>query len=420
MSNSIHNRFRRVARAVAALWILLAATALSAHPRSTEFRNGLWFDGEGFRPGTWYAVDGKLTRERPSRIGARVDLGGRHVVPAYAEAHNHNLQNAWGATQFRQRYVDDGVMYAAMLCGSPTSTRAARAALGADPGVDVLFADACISSSDGHPLRMARQQPDGSMRPSADIHDRDYIVMDTLADIERKWPRIRAAAPDLVKLILVHSEVAERRGDPKYDGVNGLDPRLVPPLVAAAHADGVRVAAHTESAADFAVAVDAGVDIVAHLPGYQFWNGMDESAYRIDDAVIGRALARGVTVIATASAAAPASRGDAERLARVQAVQRDNLMRLIAAGVPIAIGSDRYDATSVAEYGYLAALDVFEPRALLRSMVETTPQLLFPQRQIGRIAEGHEANFLALDGDPLLDPQAIARVGMRVRMGSIR
>ena len=50
-----------------------------------------------------------------------MDLRGQVLVPPLAEAHNHNLQTAWGWQQFAQRYLDEGVFYAAMLCGDPAS-----------------------------------------------------------------------------------------------------------------------------------------------------------------------------------------------------------------------------------------------------------------------------------------------------------
>ncbi|KFL37166.1 amidohydrolase family protein [Arenimonas donghaensis] len=404
-----------------ATWLgagLAALASLAAPPTSgTAYENGRWFDGEQFVAATWYVVDGRLTRQQPDRLSGRVDLAGGHVVPPFAEAHNHNLQNAWGVTRMRQAYVDQGVMYAAMLCGDPLSTTAAREALGPSPGVDVLFASACISSADGHPLRMARQQPDGSLAPVQDIHDKSYIVMDTVADIERKWPLVQAAAPDLVKAILVHSERPEHRTDPAMHGINGLEPALLAPLVERAHGAGLRVAVHTESAADFDVAVQAGVDWISHLPGYRFWKDRDESDYRLDDASIRLAAERGIVVIATANQAVDAARGDAGALARVQALQRENLGRLMEAGVQIAIGSDAFGGTSLVEHAYLRDLQVMDDAALLRALVETTPQLLYPQRKIGRFEEGYEASFLVLDGDPLRDPTALSRIRVRVRAG---
>lgn len=385
----------------------------------TAFENGRWFNGREFVADTWYVVNGHMTRQAPGRLNARVDLAGGYVVPPFAEAHNHNLQNAWGVSRMRQTYVDQGVMYAAMLCGDPVSTAAAREALGHEPGVDVLFASACISSSDGHPLRMARQLPDGSQAPVGDVHDKSYIVMDTIADIERKWPLVEAASTDLVKAILVHSERPEHRSDPAMHGINGLEPALLAPLVQRAHQAGLRVAVHTESAADFRVAVEAGADWIAHLPGYRIWKGRDEADYRLDQASIELAAERGIVVIATANQAVAAARGDTAALQRVQALQRANLQGLIDAGVTIAIGSDDFGGTSLVEYDYLRALGIMEETALLRALVETTPRLLYPQRRIGRLEEGYEASFLVLDADPIGDAAALTRIRHRVHAGKM-
>ncbi|SDY11229.1 amidohydrolase family protein [Lysobacter enzymogenes] len=396
-----------------------APAARTAEARTVEFNNGHWFDGEGFRTGTWYSVDGVLTRQRPARIDRVVDLAGSYATPPLAEAHNHNLQNAWGVRNFRGRYIDGGVQYAAMLCGDGADRDKARAALGVDAPLDVLYASACISSSDGHPLAMARRNPDGSLRPVEEVHDHDYLVMDSVEDIERKWPRVRAARPDLIKAILVHSERPERRDDTRYFGMNGLRAELLAPLVQRAHRDGLRVAAHVESAADFRVAVEAGVDAIAHLPGYQIWDGRSEADYRLDDADIALAARRKIPLIATAGAAQLVAGKDVAKLERVRALQRDNLRRLLAAGVPLAVGSDRFDATVRAEIDYLAALELMPPARLWRAAVQDTPTLLFPQRRIGRIAEGFEANFLVLADDPLSAPAALDRIRMKVRRGAL-
>lgn len=407
--------------ALAAASVSVASTAVASTPAAgtVEFRDGRWFDGERFRAGTWYSVDGALTRTRPARVNRVVDLAGGYATPPLAEAHNHNLQNAWGARNFRERYVAGGVQYAAMLCGDPGDTAQVRQALGADAPLDVLYASACISSSDGHPLAMARRNGDGSLRAVEDVHDRDYLVMDSLEDLERKWPKVRAARPDLIKTILVHSERPERRGDARYFGLNGLRPELLAPLVQRARADGLRVAAHVESAADFRVAVEAGVDIVAHLPGYQIWDGRSEADYRLDDAAIALAARRKIPLIATANAAQLVAGGDAAKLERVRALQRDNLRRLLAAGVPLALGSDRFDATVRAEIDYLAGLRMMSPPQLWRAAVEYTPSLLFPQRRVGRIAEGFEANFIVLAENPLRAPTALDAIRLKVRNGAV-
>lgn len=410
---------RRVLSLGLALTLAMVPAMAALAQEGIEFHNGQWFDGEGFASGTRYVVDGVITHARPTRVTRREDLGGRWVVPAFAEAHNHNLQNAWGANRSRGMYLRDGVFYAAMMCGDSDSNQAVRDTLSGQDAPHVVFT-ACISSSDGHPLGMAlRSYRETDPEIGADaIHDRSYVVMDTPADVEAKWQLVEAARPDLVKAILVHSEDAARRGDPEFYGVNGLTPDVLPVLVQRAHAEGLRVAAHTESAADFAVAVAAGVDIVAHLPGYNFWPGKDASDYRIDDATIAAAAERGVVVIPTASIV-DASPRDPETLAAIRTTQLDNLSRLKAAGVAIAIGSDRFGATSIVEYDYLLATDLFSRGELLRMLSVDTPRLLLPDAAVGCVDEGCIASFVALDADPLAVDDAIHGVVTRVISGRI-
>jgi imidazolonepropionase-like amidohydrolase len=48
---------------------------------------------------------------------------------------------------------------------------------------------------------------------------------------------------------------------------------------------------------------------------------------------------------------------------------------------------------------------------------ETTARAIFPQRRIGRLQEGYEATFLALEGNPLLDWQQVRRIRFRFKQG---
>ena len=64
-------------------------------------------------------------------------------------------------------------------------------------------------------------------------------------------------------------EFEKRNNDEKYFNLRGLDPSLVGPIVRKAPAAGLQVMAHVESAHDFSVAVQTGVDQVVHMPG--FW-----------------------------------------------------------------------------------------------------------------------------------------------------
>jgi imidazolonepropionase-like amidohydrolase len=123
------------------------------------------------------------------------------------------------------------------------------------------------------------------------------------------------------------------------------------------------------------------------------------------------------TVISTGFGMAPA------RLVEVRAVQTENLRRLHAAGVTLAIGSDSFQTNAVAEVANLQALDVFPTPVLLHLWIDTARATIFPDRRIGRLEPGYEANFLVLGADPSRDlgvapaVRAIHKAGVDVTPG---
>lgn len=397
------------------------AAPAKAAPPTLAFQGGRWFDGSRFVPATWYAVDGRFTAKRPSRIDATIDLNGRYVLPPLAEAHNHDAQNDHNAGRAVEKNLGQGVFYSAQLCTGPDTVKGFSGMMNRPGTLDILFTGACITSSDGHPLGRAMadaKEYGGDASPEA--LRAGWDVMDTLPDVERVWTRIAARKPDLVKLILINSErFAENRQKPELFGSNGLDPALVAPIVAHAHKDGVRVAVHADSAADFATAVTAGADFVAHLPGYRFAAGMKPEDYRIPDAVIAEAARRGTIVMTTAGAARYFLARRPEQKSALQAVQADNLRRLRDAGVRLAFGSDDFMGTVVDEILYLDALNVMPRAELLRRASADTPKALFPKRPVGGFGEGLEASLIAFDSNPLDNLEVLRKPHIRIKQGGL-
>lgn len=412
---------------VASLAMLLCGAAPAAAEvdvgPTIQLTGGVWFNGEAFERATWYSVGGRLTQTRPRRVDVRVDLRGRYVIPPFAEAHNHDMQNAYLGAISAQRYLRDGVFYTAQMCAQPEQVASFRGFVNQPNTVDVLDTAACISSSDGHPLGIAlmMDREAGHETTAVDYHDRGYLVVDTLADLDAKWIRILDAPTRLIKLILVNCEDYQvNRQRPEMYGFNGLDPALVPDIVERAHAAGFRVAVHADTAYDFRVAVEAGADIIAHLPPYRFASDKSADDYRIPDAVIVDAARRGVVVVTTTAIAQTFMRRRPDAAEEIRSVQLDNLRRLLSAGVTLAIGSDLVGTGSVLdEIEYLDSLAIIPRPALLRMATETTPRLLFPDRRIGRFAEGHEASLIVLESNPLENISAIRQVWLRVKQGSV-
>ncbi|WP_186801073.1 hypothetical protein, partial [Escherichia coli] len=83
-----------------------------------ELKNARWFDGRQLQRGNLYVENGVFVAKRPPKVNRKMDLRNEQVlINPLAEAHNHNLQTAWGWGQYADRYLDEGVFYAAMLCG---------------------------------------------------------------------------------------------------------------------------------------------------------------------------------------------------------------------------------------------------------------------------------------------------------------
>jgi hypothetical protein len=99
-------------------------------------------------------------------------------------------------------------------------------------------------------------------------------------------------------------------------------------------------------------------------------------------------------------------------------VQRTNLARLQAAGVPLLIGSDVFIGTARAELHALDALGL-DRATLLRLATQDTPRALFPGRKLGCFQPGCEASFLLLGGDPLADLAQIDLPLLRVKEGRL-
>jgi dihydroorotase-like cyclic amidohydrolase len=91
---------------------LLFPTALPAtaadQPR-LEFSGGRWWDGEKFVLKNFYSVNGILTSAHPAHVDSVLDLTGKFVVPPYADAHVHNLNEDGSIAEDRGVDLADGV-----------------------------------------------------------------------------------------------------------------------------------------------------------------------------------------------------------------------------------------------------------------------------------------------------------------------
>ena len=212
-------------------------------------------------------------------------------------------------------------------------------------------------------------------------------------------------------MLLFSEEYEKRKNDTIYFGNKGLNPKLLPEIVKKAHQNNLRVSTHVETAYDFHIAIEAGVDEIAHLPGFDSKELID-----VKDAAL--AKEKGIVVVPTASLIT--KRKDNKDYDALLSNLITNLETLKSQGVTIAMGSDMYNDNSVGEFKLLHSLNIFSNLELLKMWCENAAITTFPNRKIGFLKESYEASFLILNSNPLEHIEEINNsIVLKVKQGTI-
>lgn len=404
--------------------------------RTYAFINGKWFDGQRFAQRTFYAEGGMLTSTKPVQVDTTIDLAGKFVVPPFGEAHNHNVGYPANSTESAQ-YLRDGIFYVMVQSPAfPPRSSAEETESGAV--VDAICAGATLTPSGSHVVLINERSADRGNFPGIlknQLDGKTHTVINNAHDVEAKLPSILRTKPPFIKLILAFSEEFDtRRLDSTYVGKRGLDPGIVPLIVQKAHEAGVRVSAHIETAEDFHIAIEAGVDIIAHMPGSRLGKaaGFDDKNIerwflKTDD--VERAAKQKSVVLTTILANKAILNPTSEDYTRLRQIYAHNLTLLKSKGVVIAIGSDFYQGTNLPEAFLLGRqslltngvepLGAFTNQELLALWSQVTPRVIFPNRLIGELVEGAEASFVVLSGNPIEDFKNVTKIELRIKQGVI-
>jgi imidazolonepropionase-like amidohydrolase len=319
----------------------------------------------GFGPGAATYADGVVLVGTDGAVVAvgpadRVDVPadvptvggpGAAVVPGLVDAHVHLAFSSPAAM------VAGGVVAVRDL-GAPLAD-ARRWRAGAAPVVAV--AGPVLTAPGGYPSRTWGAA--GFAEPVADAAGAKAAVR-----------RLAAAGVDLVKLAL------EPAG-----GAPVPSPAVAAAVVAAAHDAGLAVTCHALTAAMVGRALDAGVDELCHTP-----------VETLPAAIVERVAGSGVGVVSTLHTLA-AGPGGGGALANARA--------LVAAGVPMAYGSDLGNAgtrpgADPRELARLARAGLGAVGALRAATEEAGGRPGLAGRVPARICPGQSACLLVLAGDP--------------------
>jgi imidazolonepropionase-like amidohydrolase len=411
-------------------------TSLEAVPwqpwETVAFENGRWFDGEGFpRREAVYVVDGYIADAAPTRVDKRIDLSGKYVVPPVGDAHTHMFDGPFGFSGQRELYLHSGVFYAMSVTAPSTSVAKIRAQLRGSKNVDVVSALGAITGPNSHPAeiyeanalgyRTYQQQLENAwkIRQSKKMADDAYYVVESEADVEKKWNIIKERNPDIIKIYLRKSD-RYAEGYKKWGAGGGISPKLLPYIISKAKGMGLRTVVAVSNAFDYRQALEAGADIVSHppcnmsvaVPGPYFDVNTPEACL-LSEREAQQSAQNGLAMVIAAS------EWEKDRADGPAEWEQANVGKLKAAGAALAIGSEAYGATPVpgmiagARKGLYPALDI------LRWATMGTPRLIFPGRKVGCLESGCEASFLVLPADPIADMGVLRSILMRVKEGEL-
>ena len=325
-----------------------------------------------------WSVDGRMTYVRPASPPDAVLAG--WVMPGLVDAHSH----------------------LGLVAGGPADDGATLAQARADAGAGVLLVRDCGSPAD---TRWLQARGDVPRLVRAGRH------------IARTRRYLRGLAVEVEPGDLVEAVRKEARGGDGWvklvadwidrdagDLAPAFPPAVVRDAVAAAHAEGARVTAHTFSEDAIDPLLDAGIDCLEHATGL-----LPRHIPRLADA--------GVPIVPTlvniATFPGIATRAEAKfprYAAHMRALwerRHERVAAAHAAGVHIYAGTD---AGSVIAHGRIAD-EVLELAAAIGSEAALDAAAWGARSWLGAggLAEGDPADAVVLAGDPRRDPATLSR-----------
>ncbi|MFQ6017636.1 MAG: amidohydrolase family protein [Kiloniellaceae bacterium] len=436
------------------LWPVGAAPA----QRIVAFVGGTLIDGTGRPPlpdavlvvqGDRIAAVGRRGEIAPPEAAEVVTVAGKWLVPGLIDAHVHFFQSGGlyarpDIIDLRQvrpypqeiartkkklaatlaRYLASGITSVVDVGGPMWTFEVRDQARGARLAPRVAVAGPLLATY--APRELAGEDP-------------PVIRIDSPGAARRWVRRLAARAPDLIKIWFV------------FPGRDiGPEVSWVRAAVAAAHAAGLRVAAHATQHRVARAVVDAGVDVLAH--------SVDDRP--LGDALLARMKARGVVYITTLAVGegyrevlgrqvrlteierrlgdpeAIASFDDLETLplgllsarpARprpVDPMQAENLRRVQARGITIAAGSDAGNIGTLHGPALHREMELMaeaglEPMDILVAATRGGARAMGRGDDLGTLEAGKLADLVVLEADPLADIRNTRRIHRVVKGGQV-
>lgn len=397
---------------------LWCSTQLFGQAPNLEFRNGNWFNGQGFSTASWFSVNGVLTKKAPAKIDSVIDLTDRWIIPPFGDAHCSSVADNPNGANVLNLYLGEGVFYLQVM-GNTAEGRTTLSALTNKPSApDAVFSNGGITCSLGYPFVKYEGPASGVKNPtqwgqrydqikmSNKMLGNGYWFIDNKPALDANWEKIKAQKPGVVGIYLL--DVANNGGK---EG-KGLTEEVAKLVIKKAHKSGLRVYAHIETTEDLRLGLKLGVDGFANLPGSN-WDGSGDAArFELSDDDLKKLAKKKTPVVSLLAHSQMQSARSGAQEANLKLMKR-----LLDSGVNLVIGSDDPQRTIRGELNYWFGLGPLDNLQLLKVLCENTPKAIYPKRKIARLEDGYEASFLVLTDNPLNNLLKTRVAAFKVKQG---
>lgn len=337
-----------------------------------------------------------------------VDLGPYFVMPGLIDAHTHlsvNPSRGDQLAQLRQPPGQQALRVPGNLSKDLDAGTTTLRIMGEEDWLDVYTRQAIQEGSLPGPRLVIATRG----LAASNGHGRAKSAFDGTDEVRRGARENLAHGADFLKLFATGGVAS---GTGLESAMYSFDEMRV--AVEEAERKGTYVAAHAHGGPGLRMAAEAGVRTIEHaaLAG----EADVEVMLRHDCWVIGT-----FTILFHPDGI---ERGDAstpqvlEKLFAAREKAAENMARIFASGLRFALGTDSMHGHMAYEVQTAMRLGLTPARALLAATAHSAQALCIADRT-GTIEAGKEADIIALDGDPLVDPRALDRVVFVMAGGTV-